>query len=87
MESTSTLLKALRFEKRSLHLAFSASVSGELEHRNEVRAEEEGAHTRESVSSAGRRWEKTDGIEEVLSSREKQIVCLTQKQLGKEVPR
>ena len=65
----------------------SASVSGVLEHRNEVREEEEGARVGESVSSEGRQWEKTDGTKEVPLGREKQFVCLIQKQTGEEVSR
>ena len=39
------------------------------------------------MSSAGSCWEKTDRTEEVLSGREKQIVCLAQKQTSEKVTR
>ena len=65
----------------------SASALRELEPRNGVREEEEGARTGESVSSAGSHWEKTDGTEEVPLGREKQSDCLAHKQSDVEVSR
>ena len=64
----------------------SASASREPKARNEIKEEEEeeGARAGESVRSAGSRWEKTDGIEDVPSRREKLSDCLAQKLSGED---
>ena len=55
----------------------SASALRELEARHKIREEEEeGACEGVSVSSAGSRWEKIDGIEDVPSGRDKLSDCL-----------